>query len=949
MAGRALRLAVGPAPGATCRGALRSVAVAVLLPLFLVAGPAQARQVADPNAGPWSLALQDVSVDEALTRLVELTGIDLVYASDVTRGRRTFCRAGDADAEQLLRCIVEGAGLDFYRLSSGTYVVIADPRDAPSWGTLVGVVVDGDSGRPVPYATVEEPASGRRVVSDAQGRFLLTGLLPGEQEVVAAGIGYRPTRSRLGVSSRGASRHRITLVPEAVRIAPLVVRGMEARLTRDELGEAVVDAPGLSMGPAGTRGPLTTIDRRTGVSRDPFSADLRIQGGGIGEHLVRLDGVPVFEPVSLGRMLSAFSPLALERITVRKAGFGVEHGSFIGGVVDVEQGSAGGEAEGASVRLDPYAAEARLALPLSGPGGEPGGEFLAAARSSVWGLWREPVLNGLLQDWNAVDPVLMRNLAPAGGGAFADALDWQPHRHGSELAFHDMHMRATLPVGDFRRLEASFYRGGNRVDTDLFAAGVHPETDRPDRLVLTRDSYEWTNTAGQLSWSSLVGDRGSLRIRLRGSRHGLEHLYGMVDGSVLGVPPAGSADPPELEGLLAQALDTLPVASDGNRITEIGAEVTGRWSPGRTHVLSGGVEVVRVDSRVHLDDPWFQRLSSEHGQGRFAAWVQDRWTPTERLSFEVGVRGTRLGDRGGIFAEPRGAVRVDLAGPGGGGLSVRLGWGIHRQFLNRYEVTSVGPSALVPAVQFWAPADPTVSPPRAEHVTAELLWRPAPGLELRAEGWYKELTDLLDLDYGALLADDGGPLREVEQDAFIAAARGRAAGGGVRALYDPGRWRVRLGYEFNRSRRTFPSRFGGQLQPVPWLEPHRVTAEGRMRVAGSVTLHAAFLGVWGRPWGLRRPYYDYLAFHGDGGPALGNPGDDTLPPLMETDVGISWQGRMGGTGVEVNATVRNVFDRVNVLDRSLALDPGATGGPTYRSLARRLPGIMPLISIRVTP
>jgi hypothetical protein len=123
-----------------------------------------------------------------------------------------------------------------------------------------------------------------------------------------------------------------------------------------------------------------------------------------------------------------------------------------------------------------------------------------------------------------------------------------------------------------------------------------------------------------------------------------------------------------------------------------------------------------------------------------------------------------------------------------------------------------------------------------------------------------------------------------------------------------------------------------------------------VRIGESFTLRGDILGIWERPWGLRRPYYDYLTVHGTGGgPELGHPGDDTLPPLLEADVGFSWRGRVGDAGLELHATVRNVLNRANVLDRSLALDPGAEGGGIYRPLARRLPGIMPLLSIRVTP
>ena len=151
-------------------------------------GPARAQ------AEGYALSLRDVPVGTALEELVTLTGISLVYSSEVVRGRRTVCRTESASPEELLRCITEGAGLDFYRLSSGTYVVIEAPEALPAFGTLSGQIVDAVTGEPVPFAQVELADGTRSARSNGAGIFLLTRLLPGPHQLLVAQWGYTPQR-----------------------------------------------------------------------------------------------------------------------------------------------------------------------------------------------------------------------------------------------------------------------------------------------------------------------------------------------------------------------------------------------------------------------------------------------------------------------------------------------------------------------------------------------------------------------------------------------------------------------------------------------------------------------------------------------------------------------------------------------------------------------------------
>lgn len=918
----------------------------LVLPAFLwgtaavatlpTAGPASAQ------TGEFDLSLRDVPVGTALEELVSLTGISLVYSSEVVRGRRTVCRTENASAEALLRCITEGSGLDFYRLSSGTYVVIEAPEALPAFGTLSGQIVDGVTGEPVPFAQVELADGSRSARTNGAGIFLLTRLLPGPHQLLVNQSGYTPLRLALDILAAQNTRRQIRLDPTILELDPIVVEGM-----RGVGGGEPSDGSWRGEDFAGAvplDGEISQQARSgLGVSRRPLFADLSIQGSAPGEHAVRLDGVPVFDPVSLGRSRSAFSPLALRRITVRKAGFGVAHGSFSGGVIDVEHALSDRTGPGGVTALvDPYSANGDISLPLSILGGT--GTILAAGRTSIWSIYRENALDQALRDWNQVDPVLMSELSQAGGG-FSSSSDYGARGHGSSVGFDDLHGALRLEFPGFRTLQASFYRGTNRVETELLSTGMDASDETLPVLYLTRDRYRWSNTAGQLRLDWLLGDRASVQLRGWGSRHILDHDYGLAEAAVSAEELYNGTA--EATRGLRQTLSLQGPTDDENRVREWGAGGSLDLAAGAGHFLSAGVEAVHTDSRGHLQNGFLRTLLFRDRGWRLATFLQDRWRVAHRLTLEGGVRITTV--RGGrSYAEPRLSARVDGTGGTLGPWSLKLSGGLYRQFLNQFALSNVGPSALVPEVQFWLPADASLEPARSRHLAAEFAARPWDGWEVRGEAYYKAMDRILTLDYGTLSADNTAVMTEMAQADFVGVAEGTAYGVGGRLGWEDGRARALLTYDWTVSERTFPSRFDGRRQPTPWSEPHRVTLGTRLPVWGGLALEVESTNVWGRTWALRRAYYDFLAFHDDAGTLpIGLPAEDRLPELRQLDVGLSWLGRLGGSLAEFRAEVRNAQGERQVLDYSLVRVDDADGSTRYLRRARLLPGASLLLSVRI--
>jgi hypothetical protein len=898
--------------------------IRVLGTLLLLAPGAAAGQGAGSQPGvsgsgagdgrPVSLLFQGARLDAALDQLVQASGISLLYAPDLVRSQRIYCRGEGLAAEVMLRCIVREAGLDFYRLSTGTYVVIRSVAEAPQYGSLAGMVVDEATGDPLPSARVSLDCAGSMTESTVSGLFSFASLPPGRYRLEARAIGYRPVVQQVDIPPAGQVRQRVTLTRQAVDLGPLVVNGVALSPMQGGLASASVAADSLADVLAGPSTLLRAAGVQLGLTQRRVLGDLHIQGGDAGEHQFRLDGVPVFDPLPPGRLFGAFSPLAIERLTIRRTGFGVAHGSYSAGVIDLEQSIDAGSRPAGEVAADPYAFAARLATPW-----EIGGRrasAMAAVRTSLWGVVTGTPLQQSVREWTTVDRVLLDRLrGPVAGVPITDP--FVPTTVTSDLGFTDVHLGSRLELGHYETVSGSVYAARQRVGTDLVAE-ARPAGGAPVSL-RAGDHFNWSEFAGQVRYDRLIGSRTSHMVQARASRHALRHTQSVLI--------AGEGAP-----------DALP--HERNEVHEVGLAATVRHAVDQRTVVEGGVEVAHIGSSMVMQNEVYRPMAGESAALRTATYGEVRRALGASTALEAGLRLTWVPSRRAVYAEPRLALAGDRASASGA-FAWRIATGVHRQFIGQFDLASVGPSALVPSVRIWLPVGATLAPPLAWHLSAEGAWRLAGGWELRAESYLRLQPTIQAIDYASLLDQEAS-------GSFIAEVRGYAVGGGVRASRSFGPVRVEAGYDLGLARRSFPSRFGGELQPTPWNEPHRALLMAELRASRTLAFSALARGVWGRTWALRQAYYDLLTTGPAGaGLAIGNPGASSLPPLYEVDLGAAWSSEVAGVRLELGAAVLNAFGRRNVLDEWLMPESTPNGTVVYARVPRATIGRQPMVTVRV--
>lgn len=892
----------------------------------------------------FTLITRGVPLGQALEELAGLTQIDLFYTSELVSEKTSFCTGRNLPAEELLECVLDGTGLDYVRSSSGTYILIRAVRDEPARGHLAGRVIDGLTGAPLPNAGILLADASTGTTTDEEGLFNVSPLIAGKHRLIVSYVGYETGVDSVWIDPGESERITLRLQPKAYTMDAVIVDGIEQRLPSSLLGVGELWNADLirelSSGTPDVSRAATTV---VGVTAQQPVADLHIQGGATGEHLMLLDGAPIRDPVNLGRHLGAFSPPAIKRLSIHKAGFGVEHGSHLSGVLAVEHDLGVENGRRFTLSLDPVSFNSKAKLDFDLPGGRRT-SVMGALRTSTWDVYRDPGITSSLEAQGQIDPLTASLWI--NDDVYPGSLSYA--RLQPDVSFLDAHGAVRVHLSPYRILNASIYVAENNLGSNMLATN-ESGADEQLRLLVTNDRYEWVNTAAQAKLSWILGARSVASVQAVRSTHTSLYSYQSTHSPIQG--PVSVDDLERMAGGLWSNTSYLASSDEKNEIDEFALKGTLNNSFSTSRHIEVGASLSNADSRFWLGNyyiaPFYHHSSSTEWAG-YAKLTQNIGLKTV---IEPGVRLTYLPSRNTVYSEPRLSIRYDGYSPNLGAFALRFAAGLYRQFTNQFELTSSGLTAVIPSIYFWLPLNGEMAPPRVLHFVGESLFRPTSSLDVRLEMYYKHQSRLLMLDYAKLLSEHPAygtvttPV-DLDQSAFVSASRGEAAGASVDVRFRGSRINLGIGYGYSYAVRQFPGRFDSRLEPVVWNQPHRLTFDAELALNEQLSASLNGRGIWGRSWGFRRSYYDHLSLREQTSRFypydLNDPSRQILPPLYLLDAGIAYTQRWDRAIVQARVYVANLLNRKNAYDWSLDRQ-----GDVLSRTVRTLNGRYPVFSIRL--
>ncbi|MFH5830874.1 carboxypeptidase-like regulatory domain-containing protein [Halalkalibaculum sp. DA384] len=890
----------------------------------------------------YSFEFRGVSLTAVLDEIARETGIDLVYDPELVNDVTIYERIQAQPVPELLKTILADTPLDFLTLSSGTVVIVQTVNEEPAYGSYYGKVVDSETGDPLPGASVMlADASGGTSTSQA-GNFSLNRLVSGTYNIIFSYVGYHPVQKTVEIRPNQDTQQKVALRPKPLDFSPIVVTGHVPQMPFNHDGGETI-AVDSQWEPTGRiQNTIHSLSLLPGVQYGLPMTDLHLQGGQSSEHRILLDGVPVYNPYSFGKMFSAFSPYAINKVELHKAGYGVSQGSQIAGLVDLQHRIGNNSGPDAMVQADPLSLNARAGTRLNFSNNDSSSlDIMAAARTNYWDLYQEPILQQTLRKWDALDPLVTNLLIDSD----EDATLYRPEEHHSDVRFYDLHLASQYNIDAYRTLSSSFYVGENFVSTDLLRQA--PRAEELPEYLYAQDAYRWNNVMGQLTYEHFISSRFDLQSQLSFSSNRFSHRYRIGTNEDPSLPEVNLAAGDVYSTFQAAGeQNQIPTQRNSNHIDHFIFRTDGSYSVSPNFSLEGGLRLDAVESRVDLSDLFYLPTISDQRSHFYSGYLNGNWILGEYWKLTAGNRLTLLQPAKELYAEPRASLQYDRPDTKMGYWSARLSGGIYRQFINHYEITNPGPTSLVPSFSVWSHAEADEIP-EALHLSGSLHLKPSTRTSLDLEGFYKWQPTTYTVSYRNLL--QGISVDRSGFNAFAETTEMKSLGAGLRinqSLADA-RLKLLLGYDYNFSRIDLDSQFGHAV-PAPWNEPHRFQFRALWHVTPGFSTVLKWQSILGRSWGFRQAYYNFL-YYETGGPygeySFNNPEKDHLSPFHQLDLSLVYAPSFNQFDLEIRLDLINLMDRANTIDWSL--QPERPGAQDYTIRERNMPGFSPSLSIQL--
>ncbi len=354
--------------------------------------------------------------------------------------------------------------------------------------TLVGQVRSADEGTAIEGVRVAVLELPRYAQTDREGRFLLRELPRHPLRLVFDRIGL--VTDTLSVD---ADRDSVVvyLRYSAVSLAP--VRGSPALEARQRF-EIKAQTSTITLSPLDVSeapvllepDPLRTVQLLPGtVAKSDFTVGMNVRGGETDQNLIRLDGMPVFNPFHVGGLFSTFDNSAVDRVEFLTGGFPAGYGGRLSSVLDVELRSGNSSTTDVNGLVSLLSSK----LLVEGPVGGTGATYMIGGRRSYADALVSVVDPDLVPYYFA-DAIAKVTVPMPRGGSLSltgywgrDVLDvpWvddEPGREGIDLVLdwgnQLVGVRLRQPLGSFeidQVIGVSRFSSGIGFEPDIF--GYH--------------------------------------------------------------------------------------------------------------------------------------------------------------------------------------------------------------------------------------------------------------------------------------------------------------------------------------------------------------------------------------------------------------------------------------------------------------------------------------------
>jgi outer membrane receptor for ferrienterochelin and colicin len=494
------------------------------------------------------------------------------------------------------------------------------------------------------------------------------------------------------------------------------------------------------------------------------SSGLYVRGGGPDQNLILLDGVPVYNASHLFGFFSVFNSNAINHVELIKGGFPARFGGRLSSVIDISM------KEG---NLKEFKGEGSIGvvasrITLEGPIKKDQTSFIVSARRTYIDILSRPIIQAASQ-----------------GDIIAG------------YYFYDLNAKVNHKVDDRNRLYLSAYLGNDKA--------------------YSRYKDEWTNNDQHTSYEDEFGLRwGNITTALRWNRIVNKKLFSNLTATYSRYRFDVFADFKETIEENGTSRTTFNSADYESGIRDYALKLDFDYLPGPTHFVKFGGQAMQ-----HLFTPGvFSYQSNEESDTTFGAnkifakefyaYLEDDIHLSQNLKINVGIHGSGFLVNNKLYhsIQPRVAARY-LLSPA---MSLKVSYAQMTQYLHLLTNAGLGlPTDL------WVPATEQVKPEQSYLYSIGFAYNLNSKYEFSIEGYYKEMTGLIEYKEGASYVD-------IENDWQTKVTRGNGESYGSEFFVQKktGKFSGWIGYTLAWNYRTFPEIDEGRRFPYKYDRRHDI-------------------------------------------------------------------------------------------------------------------------------
>jgi len=697
------------------------------------------------------------------------------------------------------------------RFLNVTIVVSLTFLSAQSTSSINGFIRNDVNGEPISYANVFISNTSLGAATNRDGYFVISDIPSGIHEVNVSMIGYAVHKETIDLTETNSIRIEVRMKEQVIEGSEVLVTAERQKFERSiESSQISLDIREINSAPAFIEPDVfRTLQMLPGVqTTSDFSSALYVRGSTPDQNLIMLDGIVVYNPYHLGGIFSTFNTDAIKEAVFHAGGFPARHGGRMGAILNVvnREGNTNDITGMANISL--ISSKGLLEGPLPKWKGMKGSWMVSGRRTYF-------------------DSIIDAMKIPIGKKADGTDVYFQ-----FPYFFYDYQVKVNLDINQDHRITYSRFYGDDVLDYSW------DEKESMDNVTVNRDSetgfnikWPWGNRTNGAIWRWIVSPELVAKTFISNSRYRFDFDLGFYSRDTYTYADSVTSMFTDINWRLYD------IINDNSIETEL------TWKATASQEITGGFQLKSVgfdlgeEVNISTQDTsvTFSPLTLKNNTREVSFFIQDRWEFSEKLKFQLGIRGTDYNLHDEFYLDPRLGMKYHYSKD----IAFKLNWGLYHQFLT----TANNQDENLRLVELWLGIPEDKPAAVSQHIIGGLEYMSPRNIFYRLEIYQKDFDNLLTLKQGNqnTIEDDQSdtPFNEFWD------TRGNSWGIELLLKKSSGRLNGWLGYTYAKTKYF--------TEPSGWHHPnfdrtHTLNIVGNIELTNDLEISSALTRSSGNPY-----------------------------------------------------------------------------------------------------